>query len=233
MSTTPYNKNHSRRHSCSLATAPWPINALLSAGFASASYFHTELGLLAVQLAGRFVRLSTLEFSTLKVLAQSASWFVLWGGACLSVIAGTHALMGIFRSRAHKRHRILLLRKAQDREALGQMGWRDFELLVGQLFKKQGYRIAEGAGSQDGGIDITLTDSEGKILLVQCKHWKSSKVGVAVVRELAGVVQLNQAHSGIVVCSGRYTREARAEAEQLGISLVTGDELLAHIAATR
>ena len=50
-------------------------------------------------------------------------------------------------------------------------------------------------GGADGGVDLVLSKT-GERILVQCKNWKSSKVGVSTVRELFGVVTAEGASGG-------------------------------------
>ena len=93
------------------------------------------------------------------------------------------------------------------------MSWREFEMLVGEAFRLQGYSVTEtGGGEPDGGIDLTLTKGTEKFL-VQCKQWKAYKVSVDVVRELYGVMAAKDAAGGFVVTSGRFTDDARKFAE--------------------
>jgi restriction system protein len=105
------------------------------------------------------------------------------------------------------------------------MGWRDFERLVGEVFRRQGFTVS-GFGGQgpDGGVDLGLTKN-GQRFLVQCKHWRKRQVGVTVVRELNGVVSAHGAHGGFVVTGGEFTREAREFAESCGIKLIDGRKL--------
>ncbi len=43
-------------------------------------------------------------------------------------------------------------------DALDGMSWREFEMLVGEGFRLQGYHVAEiGGNGPDGGIDLVLT----------------------------------------------------------------------------
>ena len=89
---------------------------------------------------------------------------------------------------ASKRHQrsSLTAGVAQSRapDALDGMSWQEFELLVGEAFRLQGYEVTEiGGGGADGGVDLVLRKDREKFL-VQCKQWKAFKVGVAVVREL-------------------------------------------------
>jgi restriction endonuclease Mrr len=87
------------------------------------------------------------------------------------------------------------------------------EMLVGEAFRLKGYRIEElGGRGADGGIDLVLRKS-GKKFLVQCKQWRSYKVGVGVIREHFGVMTAEKADGGFVVTSGRFTAEARVFAK--------------------
>ncbi|ARH18259.1 restriction endonuclease [Pseudomonas aeruginosa] len=102
------------------------------------------------------------------------------------------------------------------------ISWREFELLVGEAFRRKGYTVIEkGGDGPDGGVDLVLHLGADKYL-VQCKHWKSIKVGVTVVREFFGVMAAEGAAGGFVVTSGRYTAEARKFSEGRNIQLVDG-----------
>ncbi|WP_084690594.1 restriction endonuclease [Comamonas granuli] len=119
--------------------------------------------------------------------------------------------------------------QAQSANALNGMSWREFELLVSEAFRLQGFRVAETGGSgPDGGIDLSLTKGTERFL-VQCKQWKAFKVGVDVVRELYGVMAAKGATGGFVVTSGRFTAEAKAFAEGRNVQLIDGPSLFAMI----
>jgi restriction system protein len=110
--------------------------------------------------------------------------------------------------------------------ALQAMSWDDFELLVGEAFRRQGYRVRElGGDGPDGGVDLVAARDE-QHYLVQCKHWKSRQVGVRTVRELYGVMTAQQAAGAFVVTSGVFTREARAFAYDKNVLLIDGAQLL-------
>ena len=105
------------------------------------------------------------------------------------------------------------------------MNWQQFELLVGEAFNKQGYRVIHGGDAgADAGVDVHLR-KEGKQYLVQCKHWKTRKVGVAVIRELYGVMASVGAAGGFIVTSGEFTEEAESFSEGKALTLINGDEL--------
>ncbi len=119
--------------------------------------------------------------------------------------------------------------QASSASALDGMSWREFELLVGEAFRLQGFRVAEiGGGGPDGGVDLILSKGNERFL-VQCKQWKAFKVGVDVVRELYGVMAAKGAAGGFVVTSGRFTDDAKAFADGRNVQLVDGTKLLAMI----
>jgi len=110
-------------------------------------------------------------------------------------------------------------------EALDGMSWREFEMLVGEAFRMQGYSVVElGGAGPDGGVDLVLKKGAEKFL-VQCKQWKACKVGVDVVRELYGVMAAKGAAGGFVVTSGGFTADAKGFAEGRNVTLLDGQRL--------
>lgn len=115
--------------------------------------------------------------------------------------------------------------------ALEKMSWREFEGLAAETFRQQGYRVVErGGDAPDGGVDLELYRGADKYL-VQCKQWKTMKVGVATVRELYGVMTAERAVGGYVVASGSFTEDAKAFAEGRSIQLVDTKKLRSMIGA--
>lgn len=114
---------------------------------------------------------------------------------------------------------------AVDTGHVNDFTWQQFEHLIGEHYRRQGY-MAEVVGSPagDGGVDILL-NGHGQTLLVQCKHWKAFKVGVHEVRDLHSVVTSRRVSGGILITSGRFTAEAKAYAAETGIRLVDGTAL--------
>ena len=141
-------------------------------------------------------------------------------------------LVGAAMSLVRRKQRTTLVAdvaQAQSASSLDSMSWREFEMLVGEAYRLQGYRVTEtGGGGADGGIDLALTKGSEKFL-VQCKQWKAYKVGVGVVRELYGVMAAKGAAGGFVVTSGRFTGDAKAFADGRNVQLVDGPKLFAMI----
>ena len=97
-------------------------------------------------------------------------------------------------------------------------------MLVGEAFRRQGFAVRETAAGADGGIDLKLR-KDGELFLVQCKQWRATKVGVAIVRELFGAMAAAGAAGAFVVTSGVFTKEAQRFAEGRNITLVDGNAL--------
>lgn len=110
--------------------------------------------------------------------------------------------------------------------ALDGMTWREFEILVGEAFRRNGFQVMEtGGNGADGGVDLVLRKNNEKFF-VQCKQWKAYKVGVDVVRELYGVMAAHGAAGGFVVTSGRFTDAATEFAQGRNLKLIDGPVLL-------
>lgn len=119
-----------------------------------------------------------------------------------------------------------------DRDALESMSWSDFEGLTAEVFRRKGYTVIErGGNGPDGGVDLALRMGQDKYL-VQCKQWKTMKVGVATVRELYGVMAAEGAVGGFVVASGAFTDDARRFAEGKSIRLIPTETMLRMISET-
>ncbi|MBB4223944.1 hypothetical protein GGD71_004735 [Variovorax guangxiensis] len=90
--------------------------------------------------------------------------------------------------RRQRRNLVSNTAQAKGAYALNGMSWQEFEMLVGEAFRMQGFSVSEtGGGGADGGADLVLSKGTEKFI-VQCKQWKAYKVGVDVVRELYGVM---------------------------------------------
>lgn len=117
----------------------------------------------------------------------------------------------------------------QDLDPMLSLSWQEFEHLVGEIFRRRGYSVIETGEGADGGVDL-VARKDGKMILVQCKNWRTRDVGVSVVRELLGVVTARGAAGGVVVTVGGFTDEARRFARVAQVELIDGDALrrLAH-----
>lgn len=152
-------------------------------------------------------------------MASQFAWF--------SVIFIVPAVVSLFRS-ARKRR---MLDRQCGIASIRSLPWKQFEELLGEAYRRQGFTVFENPGmGADGGIDLTIKRG-GETYLVQCKHWKTYKVGINVVREMLGLVTAHGATGAIVVTSGAFTNEAIDFAAAQRVELVDGDDLVRMIGA--
>jgi restriction system protein len=151
------------------------------------------------------------------------------GGKVSSIFAPLVAFLLLFPAPFaywNSRKRRHLLDSQQDLSTIRTLHWKEFERMIGEAFRRQGYAVEEQGGSApDGGIDLVLR-KDGEIVIVQCKHWKARQVGVTIVRELLGVMVAARADRGILVSSGYFTEEAINFSRDQSIDLIDGDSLV-------
>lgn len=154
-------------------------------------------------------------------IQQAIRPLVRWFFNFLAIVSLVAAAVSAIRAKSRRR----LLDQQRGIESLRALSWQQFEQLVGEAYRRQGYAVQEtGGGGADGGVDIVLRRGT-ETVLVQCKRWRTQRVGVDKVRELFGVVTAENAASGILVTSGRFTNDARSFAANKPITLVDGPAL--------
>lgn len=202
----------------SIASMPWPVGIALGI----IGYFAIRYGI------GWY--LSSRGGTALAAVGNAASsgafgpiaWA--WLGIC-SVAA--------LCSFIARRQRGRLLEAQTGLDSLRAMSWKQFEMLVGEAFRRQGYRIEEtGLGGADGGIDLRLSKN-GKSTLVQCKQWRSQRVDVKIVREMYGLLAHHGADTVKIVAIGDFTPDAQQFAQGKPIELIHGEALLALVRAVQ
>ena len=106
----------------------------------------------------------------------------------------------------------------------------EFEWLVGEMFRREGWKVEETGQSDgpDGNIDLVLLRDKERVI-VQCKRWESWVVGVNEIRNFAGTLMRENlaAGSGIYVTLSKFGKQARAEA------IIDSHDLLARIDKVR
>jgi len=163
-----------------------------------------------------------IEHFILSPLASSAGVI---GKPIVYLLVFISALSGAKHLFTQKRSRSIH-KQQTDIGTVRDLSWDDFEQLTGQAYRKQGYRVIENnKKGPDGGIDLVLKRN-GETTLVQCKHWKTNKIGVPVIRELLGVVTAEKADHGIVVGTGKFTEPALKFAQSNNIEIVDDTKLI-------
>ncbi|MEG2217812.1 MAG: restriction endonuclease [Clostridia bacterium] len=95
----------------------------------------------------------------------------------------------------------------------------EFEELVADVFRKNGFHAEVTQKTRDGGKDIVATFDMGGVLYrtyFECKQQSISRpVGVDIVRNLYAVMERDRVDKGVIVTTSRFTRDAIREAEML------------------
>jgi restriction system protein len=187
-----------------LAVLPWPAGVVFGIG----GFVALRFGLPAMLHGNPFA-------PAVVPAANLMSWFVLAAG-----------FLGAAMSWVGQRHRRRLLDAQQGLKSIAALGWRHFEQLVGEAFRRQGYTVEEtGLGGADGGIDLMLR-KDGRRVLVQCKQWRRRQIPVNVVREMYGLLAHHSADTVKIACLGAFTRDAARFAIGKPIELIGGEELM-------
>jgi len=112
----------------------------------------------------------------------------------------------------------------------------EFEWLVGETFAREGWTVRETGrqGAPDGNIDLRLA-RDGARVIVQCKRWTATQVGIDEIRELGGTLLREgmRGGAGIFVTLSDFNRAATNEAKKLGIRLINGRELYGRMEKVR
>lgn len=117
-------------------------------------------------------------------------------------------------------------------EEIYNLSSREFEELVAELFRQQGFDVELTPETRDGGCDIIATNSINGIsfmILIECKKYaKDYRVGVSLVRSLLGVQSDRKANKAVLVTTSSFTKPARqfAERQEHLISLVDINDLM-------
>lgn len=115
-------------------------------------------------------------------------------------------------------------------DALARLSWHDFEHLLAEYYRDQGWRVEYHAPPAslkqlDGAFDLRLHRGNETVIL-QCKHWDAVQVELQEVNELLGTMLHEAATRGILVTRGGYSAEARAvPRRQPRLQLIDGDVL--------
>ncbi|WP_181871578.1 restriction endonuclease [Sphaerisporangium album] len=135
----------------------------------------------------------------------------------LAVLGLVIATWGVVRE-AEKRKAAILEERIRDRarwELVDAMSGTDFENLVADLLRRDGFRDVRRVGrSHDGGVDVVARAADGRPIAVQCKR-QAARVGADRVRNLIGAVNgsVYDGHRAVLVTSSVFTGPAARESE--------------------
>ncbi len=185
-----------------LATSlPWQIGGLLA--------------LIAYWVFHEFAASMALGHGLAKDLASFPQYLVPGGLLILALIS--------FMSRRGPADPFEMVSPASD--ALAQMSLDDVEKLVAEAFRREGFLVAERAGSEHHGcVDLELFMGRDRYF-VHCRRWQEKTINALAVRELSAAISAERAIGGFIVASGRLTDEARKAALGRAIRVIPTDSL--------
>lgn len=116
-------------------------------------------------------------------------------------------------------------RKGPTRVILDNIDSAQFEVMVAEIYEKQGYSVRHLGGSHDEGIDVIAekTNAGGlERIVIQCKH-QQANVGRPLLQQLWGVLTSDPSYTrGDLVTSSNFTAEAIQFASGKRLSLIDG-----------
>lgn len=115
-------------------------------------------------------------------------------------------------------------------QVLQQLEWKRFEDLCAAYYREKGIRFDFTPLAKDGGLNLRLyqDDSGRPTSIVQCKgDSHGHPIGVDLVCELLGAMTEEHIPKAFFMTPGDYTEDARAIAQQNGITLMDGKLVLA------
>ena len=105
-------------------------------------------------------------------------------------------------------------------QQMHKIDWFQFEKLVELIYRKLGYTVIRRRGvNPDGGIDLVI-ENDNQRTAVQCKQWKTWKVGVKAVREFLGALTDARIAQGMLITLRGSSGQARKLADKHGIKIV-------------
>ena len=161
-------------------------------------------------------------------LSGLAQWFVDVAPVFAIICAGT-AAYALF-----KRLDVRRLRQTKNQlDALRNMDWQNFELLVADGFRRLGYDVDNrGWYVPNSRVHISL-QKDGERTLVECRQWQVPQVGLGPVRELYSTLVSEHADGAVLITSGTFSAEAEAYVRDKPIGLIDGRGLLELVAASQ
>jgi HJR/Mrr/RecB family endonuclease len=165
------------------------------------------------------------------LLPLALGWATFWLALTnlLGVVMAAVVSLGWFQVQLEAANRRHLLEWTSNLRLLDPS---EFEWLVGELFKREGWSVAEVGRSDgpDGNIDLELKRGRER-RIVQCKRWTTQIVGVDEIRRFLGTLLREKlpGEDGIFVTLSRFGEQARQEAQDAGLVLIDNRELMSRI----
>ena len=99
--------------------------------------------------------------------------------------------------------------------------WKRYEEVCCELLKVKGYNAETTGIGADGGIDIVVKNDNGLVVsIAQCKAFGKKPIGVALIRELFGVMASEKVANGLFFTTSTFSNDAMEFAKNKPIKLI-------------
>ena len=116
--------------------------------------------------------------------------------------------------------------EAWDKAFLKSLEWKRYEEVCMEYLRIKNCHANVTCIGADGGIDIKISDSTGKVFAIgQCKSW-NRPIGVSLIRELYGIMAADNVRHGIFLTTSEYSNDALAFAEGKNLLLINCEEFV-------
>jgi hypothetical protein len=117
---------------------------------------------------------------------------------------------------------------------LPELNWQEFELLVEQILRREGFQISNRSRPGTVGPDLEAVSPDGKKVFVDVRHFTRTAVGSKMIVQFADDIRRYQVQfpdaRGLLIFSGEISSTAaRALAEYSGIDLWSGSSVMARL----
>jgi restriction system protein len=113
-----------------------------------------------------------------------------------------------------------------DKAFLKSIEWKRFEEISMEYLRINNCKANVTCTGADGGIDIKISDSNGKVFAIgQCKSW-SKPIGVGLIRELYGIMAAENVRHGIFLTTSEFSKDAKEFAIGKNLLLIDSDEFI-------
>lgn len=102
---------------------------------------------------------------------------------------------------------------AENPEKLRELGSREFEKIMAEIYNRLGYDVELTKETRDGGKDIIIRkpDMLGDLVFyVECKQYSPKrKIGVDIVERFSGVIELDKVNGGVIATTSFFSPDAQ------------------------
>ena len=161
------------------------------------------------------VSVNTSRFDLEKIYTSASSW-------------NQSVIDRIARNWLPKVRRAIVTYFSTRPEEMYEMPSRAFEKLVAELLKAKGFDVTLTPETRDGGYDLLAIQHKpvtGKnVVLIECKRYAQDRsIGVGLVRNLVGVVQIHDATKGMLITTSWLSSPAQRLVTSHSSKLVAHD----------